>query len=330
MTHFPSPNSRTAAVVCAAALLAAAGCGPEPSGRIEASGTIEATEASLAAKVPGLLTAVLPAEGDAVDSAQVLAQVDDADLRWQLAQAQAASDLAQAHVDLAVNGPRLEELAQARAAVAQAAAQERAARTDLGRAQALAASGTATAKQLDDARARWESTSAARDQAGAFLALLEAGTRPEQVAAARAQLAQAAAQVGAVRQRLADCAVRAPFAGVITHRLMEPGEMAAPGSAVLTVTRLDPVQLRVFLTEVEVGRIRLGQAVEVFLDADLQAALPGRVSYISPQAEFTPKNVQTQQDRVKLVFAVEVTLDNGAGRLKPGLPADAVFAEPAP
>jgi len=329
--HRPVSRVGTAALLLAvAATLAAAGCGPKASEGIVASGTIEATEAQVAAKVAGVLTGVLPAEGDPVDSAQVLARVDDAGLRWQLAQAEAARDLAQAHMDMAVNGPRAEELAAARAAVAQAAAQERAARADRERAESLAATGTATGRQLDEARARAATAAAALDQARAAVDLLEAGTRPEQLAAARAQVAQTVAQLGAAQRRLADCVVRSPFAGVITHRLMEPGEMAAPGSAVVTVTRLDPVQLRVYLTEVEVGRIRLGQPVEVFLDATPQAALAGQVSYISPVAEFTPKNVQTRQDRVKLVFAVEVTLGNANGQLKPGLPADAVFEELSP
>ena len=154
MTDPISRLARFAVLACAVALLPGSGCAPEPTGGIEASGTIEATEASLAVKVPGRLTAVLPAEGDPVDSAQVLARVDDSDLRWQRAQAEAARDLAQAHLEMAVNGPRPEELAQARAA-----------RADLDRAQALAATGTATPKQLEDARARWETTAAARDQA---------------------------------------------------------------------------------------------------------------------------------------------------------------------
>jgi len=301
------------------------GCSTEQDGRIEASGTIESTDVNVAAKVGGLLLAVRPEEGKTVDSAAVVALIDHADLDWQLKQAEAGRALAQANLELAVNGPRAEDIAPAEAAVQQAAVQRDAAQTDLARVEKLAASGTATPKQLDDATTRLKTAEAALAQAEASLARLQAGTRPEQIAAGRARLAQAEAQVGAIQQRITDCAVRAPFGGVVTHRLMEPGEMAAPGSAILTLSQLDPVKLKVYLTEVEVGTIRLGQSVEVYLDAQPETPRLGRVRYISPTAEFTPKNIQTKEDRVKLVFAVEIELDNADGLLKPGLPADAVF-----
>lgn len=221
-----------------------AGCGEKSDGGIEASGTIEATEANVAVKVSGLIAAILPAEGEQVEAGQVIARIDSVDLVWQRKQAAAGLDLARANLELALNGPQPEDIAQAAAAVRQATVQRDAAQTDLRRVETLAASGT-----------------------------------------------------------------------------------AAPGGAILTLAQLDPVRLKVYLTEVEVGRIRLGQAVQVFLDAQPQTPRPGRVTYISPTAEFTPKNVQTRQDRVKLVFAVEIELDNGDGLLKPGLPADARFAE---
>ncbi|MEW6756522.1 MAG: efflux RND transporter periplasmic adaptor subunit [Candidatus Latescibacterota bacterium] len=308
-------------------LAVAVGCGSGQPASIRASGTIEGTEADLAARVPGLLSAVLVREGQAVDSAQVLARIDHVDLDWQLAAAQAAVRLAEANLEMAVNGPRAEDVEQAEAAVLQAQAAAEVARANQGRVRQLAGAGSATPRQLDEAEAQAKGAEAALAMAGARLAQLRAGTRHEQIQASQAQLEQARAQAGAVRQRIADCEVRAPFAGVVTHRLMEPGEMAGAGSAILTLTQLDPVRLEVYLTEVEVSRIRLGQPVEVYLDGHPQAPRPGRVVYISPTAEFTPKNVQTQEQRVKLVFGVEVELANADGALKPGLPADAVFVE---
>lgn len=318
---------RTAARLALPALVLAA-CGRGPAdGPITASGTIEATQVHVAARVPGLLTAVLPREGERVDSGAVLATTDHGELDWQLAQARAALDVVRAHLTLAENGPQAEDVDQAEAAQEQARVQSEAAAVDLRRVRQLAAAGTATPKQEDDARTRVEATAAALRMAQAQAAKLRAGTRAEQLEAARAQVAQAQAQVGAMERRLADTAIRAPMAGVITERLMEPGEMANPGSAVLTLSDLDHLWLKVYLSEVEVGRIRLGQAVAVALDAAPDAPRSGRVSYVSPTAEFTPKNVQTRNERVKLVFGVKVAVDNAGGRLKPGLPADAVFVE---
>lgn len=304
----------------------AVGCGPsDADGQVTASGTIEATEVNVATKAAGIVRAVYPHEGDRIDSGQVVAAVDHADLDWQLAQARAASALAHANLQLAINGPQREDIAQAEAAVRQGEVLLQAAQTDLERAQRLAADGTATPKQLDDATTRERTADAALAMAAATLAKLRSGTRAEQVAAARAQVAQAEAMVGAIRQRIEDATVRSPLDGVVTHRLTEPGEMAAPGSALLAIAALDEVWLRVYLTTTEVGSIRLGDPVDVRIDAEPDRPRGGVVTFISSTAEFTPRNVQTKEDRVKLVFAVKVALDNRDGALKPGLPADATF-----
>jgi len=308
------------------AAIASSGCSQgRANGQITASGTIECTEVNVATKATGLIRAIFPQEGDLVDSAQVVALIDHADLDWQLAQAEAGLRLAQANLQLAVNGPQAEDIAQADAAVRQAEVQLEAARADLERIRQLAQTGAATPKQLDDATTRTRTAEAALAMAQATQAKLRAGTRHEQIAAARAQVAQAEATLGAIGQRIQDCTVRSPLWGVVTHRLAEPGEMAAPGSALLTVSALDRVWLKVYLTEVEIGKVRLGQRVDVRLDARPDTPRAGKVTYISPRAEFTPKNIQTKEDRVKLVFAVKIALENADGALKPGLPADAAF-----
>jgi len=324
------PNTAKALLLPALVAVGLAACDRSGTdGRVEASGTIEATDANLASQVAGAILAIVPEEGTSMDSGEVVAQIDHADLDWQLGQAQAALGVARANLALAVNGSRREDIEQAAASVRQVAAQRDAARDDFERIRPLAEAGTATRKQLDDAKTRFDAANAAVDVAQAALDRLRAGTRPEQIDAARAQVSQAEAAVGSIRQRIAESTVRAPFRGVVTQRLMEPGEMATPGSALVTLTELNPLHLRVYLSEVEVGKIRLGEPVQVFLDARPTQPFIGRVSYISPTAEFTPKNVQTKQERVKLVFAVKVELDNASGLLKPGLPADAVFTPEA-
>jgi HlyD family secretion protein len=317
--------------ILVACTLPIAGCGNgEIDGLIEASGTIECTTINVASKVPGIVTSLTAQEGDRVDSGAVIATIDHSDLDWQLAQATARHALARANLAQAVNGPRSEDIAQAEAAVAQASVQLGGAQTDLLRVKKLRAGGSATQRQLDNATTRADAGVAGLKQAQATLSKLRAGTRPEQIAAARASVAQAEAAVKSIEQRITDCTVRAPSSGTITHRLVEPGEMAAAGSGLVTISALKTVWLKVYLSEVEIGRIKLGQDVKVYLDYAPETPHAGRVTYISPTAEFTPKNVQTKADRVKLVFAVKVGLDNADGSLKPGLPADAVFPDGTP
>ncbi len=307
-----------------ASVLAACGSN-EADGTIEASGTIEATQVNVAAQVPGIITAVYVEEGAIVDSGAVLFQIRHDDLNIQREQAVARLQQARANLRQAVNGPQPEDFQQARAALRQSEVQRDAARTELRRVEPLAAAGTVPSKQLDDVRARVDAAEAAVDVARAQLARLEAGTRQEQIDAARAQVALAEAQIRQIEQKIEDCTVRSPVRATVTDRLMEPGEMANMGSVVITLTSLDPVWLQIYLTEVQIGMIRLGQPAQVYIDAAPDIGRTGFVQYVSPNAEFTPKNVQTKEDRVKLVFGVKIRVDNPDGLLKPGLPADTVI-----
>jgi HlyD family secretion protein len=116
----------------------------------------------------------------------------------------------------------------------------------------------------------------------------------------------------------------APVGGIILERTIHAGELAAPGAPLLTLANLDEVTLTVYVPEAELGQVSLGQTVEVTVDA-YEDAFTGQVSHIASRAEFTPKNVQTQEERVHMVFAVKIRLDNADHRLKPGMPADAAF-----
>ncbi len=163
--------------------------------------------------------------------------------------------------------------------------------------------------------------------AEAALALASAGPRTEAVDLAEAKLAQAeAARAGLVVQA-ERYAISSPLAGVVTSRLVDPGEMAAPGVALMTVADLSQIKLVVYVPEPSVGRVHVGQAAQVSVDANPGRLFPGVVSHVSSRAEFTPKNVQTPEERVETVFAVEIMLANPDGALKPGMPADAEFAE---
>jgi HlyD family secretion protein len=129
------------------------------------------------------------------------------------------------------------------------------------------------------------------------------------------------------RRALSECEIRSPVSGVVTARLAEAGELAAPGTGIALLSDLSSLSLRIFLPEAEIGRVSLGEQAAVSVDSFPGRTFPGTVSFISPRAEFTPKNVQTKDERVKLVYAVRIDLGDGEGLLKPGMPADANLDE---
>ena len=292
--------------------LAGPGCGGNSDGGIEASGTIEGTEINVAAEVGGRVLRVPVTEGARVAAGDTLVVINDEEYRLQLKQAAANLASQDAAYRLAREGSRKEDLLQAEAAFD-------AARADHQRMKDLLATATITQKQYDDVYARF----VAAEQT---YAKARAGLRPEEISGARARRESAAAQVELLQKRIRDCTVLAPAPGTVTLRAVEPGELVGPGSNVVRLTFLDKVKLTIYVNEAELGFVTLGQPAEVFIDSFGESRpFSGSVVYISPSAEFTPKNVQTKEERTKLVFAVKIQVDNPDGALKPGLPADAVL-----
>jgi len=159
--------------------------------------------------------------------------------------------------------------------------------------------------------------------------LLERGARPEQVSAQRAGVVQAKAALAQVDATLSQAEVRAPFAGTVTRRQREPGEVISPGLPVVTIS--DPADrwVRIYVREEEIGRVRIGQAAEIRIDAFPDRVYQGRVTFIADEAEFTPRNVQTREERVKLVYRLKVRVVADTARdLKPGVPADVRLSQP--
>jgi HlyD family secretion protein len=316
-------------------LLAAACGGNATSDRVRASGYVEATDVRVAAEVGGRVVEVGVNEGDRVEAGALVARLDTTDIELTIARAAAERRQADAQLRLLVAGARPEDLRQAEAQVAAADAERRAAvaeleaaTADLGRFERLLQSNAGSVKQRDDAAARKEIAAArvrAADErvrsAREGLARLRAGPRPQEIDAARARVAAADAQLAALRDDLADARILAPVAGVVTSRLVDPGELVAPRAPVAVITDLAHAWANVYVDEPIVPRLKLGQAAEVITDAGQR--LPGRVSFISPKAEFTPRNVQTAAERSKLVYRIKITVDNRDGVLKPGMPVDA-------
>lgn len=177
--------------------------------------------------------------------------------------------------------------------------------------------------QANAAEAAQRQAEAALLAAQANLTAVKAGPTSEDIAVARAQVGEAEAALAAVQVQLAKQTLTAPRAGLISQKLVNPGELAAPGTVLLELSDIDTVELTVYIPETRIGRVKIGQQARVHVDAYEHEVFEGVVSFIAHEAEFTPRNVQTQEERVNLVFAVKITLDNADHRLKPGMPADA-------
>ena len=313
----------TAGVAALALLPLACGRGGGPAA-IRASGHIEATEVRLAATVGGRLLEAPFQEGEQVRAGQIVARLDTAAVEHELARARAEMEAADARLRLLVSGARAEDIRRAEEQLAQAQAELDAATRELARQTALVERGTATEQARDDAATRAQVASRAVAALRAELDKLLAGPRREEIEAARAQRAAAAAGAAAINQRVAEATVLAPQDGVITVRAAEPGEVLAPGAPIAVLTDLAHPWLNVWVDEPSLAHIRLTDAVEVRAGHP-PAVVRGRVSFVSAVAEFTPRNVQTPDERAKLVFRVKITLPNPDGTFKPGMPADATF-----
>ena len=303
--------------------------GRSAGGTLVASGTVEATDAQLGFPVSGRVLTVAVDEGDPVAPGQALAFLDTLETAARRRQAAAQADAARALLLELERGSRSEEIAQARAALDAAADRLADARRDFERAKSLRAGGNVSQEALDKATVAQQVAESQHAQAAEQYRLVRTGPRSERIAAQRAQVAQAEAAVAAIDALLANLTVRSPFAGVVTVKNREPGEIVPAGSPVVTVLNRDDRWVRIYVPGTRIGAVRLGQGAVITSDTPPRAPHAGRVEFIASEAEFTPKSVQTQEERVKLVYAVKVRVTGDAGyELKPGMPAD-VRLEPA-
>lgn len=322
---------------CAAGVLMAACAEQPPSSTLRVSGHVEATEVQVSSEVPGRIIELRVSEGDRVAKGDLIARLDTRDTELQMQRARADRSGAEAQLRLLQAGSRAEDIRHAEAQVDAAEAEVvsvnaelRSAELDLQRFEALLQANAGSQKQRDDAKARVDvlSQRGAADRVRAAretVARLRAGARPQEIDAARARVASIDAQIAALEKSLSDANVAAPVAGIVTQTLVDEGELVAPRMPLIVVTDLDNAWANVFVPEPMVPRVRLGQAATVHTDAGGQG-LEGKVTFVSPRAEFTPRNVQTAEERSKLVYRLKVAVDNRAGVLKQGMPVDAELA----
>lgn len=341
------------------------------------SGNIEVTDAEVSFKMPGRVSSRPIDEGQLVQKDELVATLDDAELRSQLdlrqaerqaadsalaelvagsrpeeiAAAKAAKNQAQAFVDELVAGSREQEIKAAEAKLAATQANVQHLKSDLDRGLALNRSNAITQEELDHRQGLHDVAVAEQSAANENVKLIKEGPRAEKIAQARAALAQVTAKYDLVKAgpreetiqqarakteqakaaiqlaqtNLENATLRSPLTGIVLSKNTEPGEFVAAGTPVVTVGDLENVWLRAYINETDLGRVKIGQGVDVTTDTYLDKQYKGRISFVSSEAEFTPKNVQTSQERVKLVYRIKIDIHNINMELKPGMPADAVI-----
>lgn len=291
-------------------------------GRLVLSGNIEVTEPNVGFKTAGRIVDLQVDEGDAVKTGQRLAGIDSAEQKSILAQYSASLKEARNKLNELLTGSRKQEIEQAQAIAQQRKADLDKAHRDYERNEVLFGNGAISSQRKDESVRAYKSAKSLYENALATLSLVKEGPRQEEIQIAKHKVEQAMAAVRTQKERLDDTVIYSPIDGVILRKNVELGEIVSPGMAVYTIGDLAHPWVKVYVKEDKLGLVKLGQKARVTVDTFKGKTFDGTVTYISSEAEFTPKNVQTKEERVKLVFGIKVSLDNKAGELKPGMPAD--------
>lgn len=306
-------------------LLVDLGLATAPADTYMASGVIEVPMVALGSEIGGRVEELLAMEGDAVRQGDVVVRLNTDLLETQREVIQAGVDESQAQLDLLQSGASAEDLAVAEAAVALARAVLDGANQALDDARGLSNQLPTKDELIDVAQAQVDQAQAGLDSAEAALRALEQGAGESLLQPAQAAVDAAKAELDEIDRQIANQEIRSPIDGVVMEQMALVGELALPGWPVVLVADISEVELKVYIPEADLNWVHLNQNVAVRVDAYPERAFPGIVVAIADQAEFTPRNVQTPNERVILVFEVTIRVLNSDGALKPGLPADAVF-----
>ena len=286
------------------------------------SGNVDLREVTLAFRQSDRIADIFVEEGDAVEPGQVLARLDTSETELTLQKTEAQIAAQQSTVDKLHNGTRSEEIRQAEARLRSAKAAADNAAGVYRRRQAIYDSVEGISLQeFDNARSDAEAKQAAMHEAAEALQEAQNGSREEDVRAAEATLQSLEKERDRENYVLAQYELKAPAAGVIRSRLLEPGDMASPSAPVFKLSLLDKKWVRAYVSETDLGRIYEGQPAKVYIDSQMDAPIDGQVGYISDTAEFTPKTVQTDELRTALVYEVRVYVTDEANVLRLGMPA---------
>ncbi len=292
-------------------------------------GNVDIRQVDLGFRVAGRVAAMKLEEGDRARAGELLAELDARPYQDQVQAAQAEVAQQSALVDKLVRGPRPAEIRESRARLNERKAELANARQSYERVASLRESGANAESTLDDARAARDMAEARVASASEELRLLHEGTRPEDIEAARASLDSARARLATAETALADTRLLAPSNGVVLSRVREPGAIVGPSDVVYQLSLTRPVWIRAYVAEPQLGRIHPGMEVQVTSDSAPKRAQRGRIGFISPVAEFTPKSVETPELRTDLVYRLRVIVDDPDESLRQGMPVTVRVANAA-
>jgi HlyD family secretion protein len=290
------------------------------------SGNMEVTEVNVGFKLAGRVIALAVEEGQQVRKDDLLARLDNAELASIVSQNRAMLQEAISRLAELKAGSRPQEVEQAKANLRAQEAELARVKKDYDRAEILHKNGAISTAQFDAAKSAYEARSAQQRSAVEFFSLVREGARKESIDAAESRVQQARAAVRTAEHRLQDTEIHSPTAGIVLRKHIESGETVGQGVPVYTIGDLLNPWIKVYVKEDKLGWVKIGQKAKITTDSRPNKTYDGRVSYISSEAEFTPKSVQTQEERVKLVYGVKVRVDNAEQELKPSMPADVRIA----
>ena len=294
------------------------GCYQRSGNLVESTGTLEATQIDIRAEVGGRILKLYFDDGDRVKSGDIFAEIDKEKLEYQLKEIEA--QLAQLQ-----KGFRDEEVKRAHEAMLEAEVRMEEAKREYNRVLKLYREKVASTDIKDQAETAFKSALKRYEITKNDYLIFKKGYREEEIARALAAKDGAEATIRLIQRNINDATVIIPADGIMQVRYVEPGELVTPGSILASVTNLQDMWIMAYVSEKNLGKIKLGQHAQVFVDSFPNKPFPGKVVFISTEAEFTPKNIQTKEERVKLVYAVKVHINNDQELLKVGMPADVVI-----
>jgi HlyD family secretion protein len=295
---------------------------PQDDGSMLLSGNVEITETNVGFEMPGRVIEIPVDEGSIVKEGDVLARFDGAALASVVAQNRAFLQESSARLSELMAGSRVQEIEQAKANVIAQEAELKKVKQDYERADVLYTNGAISKAQFDASRSAFDVRVAMHKGALEALSLAQEGARKGDIKIGESRVEQSRAGLAVSEVRFRDTVIYAPIAGVVLRKNVEVGETVSQGMPVFTIGDLRNPWIKVYVKEDKIGLIKLGQKAQISVDSYKGKTYEGVVSYISSEAEFTPKTVQTPEERVKLVFGVKVGIKNENDELKPGMPAD--------
>ncbi len=299
-------------------------CNNNDNDQVEYSGTIETPSLTISSQLPGRVEILLFDEGDSVQKGDTLAIINHDKLDLQLIQAKAKKDAILVQIKMLNKGARKEDRELANEALRQAKSNLSSATKNKERMEKLYKSESITQKQYDDATLAFDVANSRYISAKQNVGKSKSA-RPEQIELLNANLTQAEANIQIIQKSINDCYIVVPISGQIVNRFIEEGEIVSFMSSLFKIINLTKAELTIYVPEVDLAFIQLGEDVQIKIDAFDNKFFDGKITFISPEAEFTPKNIQTKDERTKLVFAVKIKIDNSEKILKTGMPADAVI-----